>query len=140
MIPLERWWFGSCYWVLEVVNKEADALSKYNSQLACCCKMLAGNRLLTSFSTQFFTASAFLWSGIEQMMCLDFMICRIDMLIACNGTSSKVLNQPSFSCCSRHALSKFTTKKGASVSKSAGGSLKAKWPFSPIPTNATSIG
>src|SRR5690606_3772800 len=108
MIPLERWWFGSCYWVLEVVNKEADALSKYNSQLACCCKMLAGNRLLTSFSTQFFTASAFLWSGIEQMMCLDFMICRIDMLIACNGTSSKVLNQPSFSCCSRHALSKFT--------------------------------
>ena len=29
---------------------------------------------------------------------------------------------------------------GSRVSKSAGGSLNARWPFSPIPTNATSMG
>ena len=30
--------------------------------------------------------------------------------------------------------------KGVSTAKSAGGSLKARWPFSPIPTKAASIG
>ena len=33
-----------------------------------------------------------------------------------------------------------TTRYGSSVSKSAGGSLKARWPFSPMPTKATSMG
>ena len=47
---------------------------------------------------------------------------------------------PRPSCCRRHASSSSTTRYGSSVSKSAGGSLKARWPFSPMPTKATSIG
>ena len=49
-------------------------------------------------------------------------------------------NQPSPSCCRRQASSRSTTRYGSSVVKSAGGSLKARWPFSPMPTKATSTG
>ena len=86
------------------------------------------------------TAAALRASGTEQTMDFAFMICRIDMEIALTGTSARVLNQPSPNCCRRHASSRLTTMNGASTSKSAGGSLNARCPFSPIPTKATSIG
>ena len=64
---------------------------------------------------------------------------RTDIEIACDGTSSTDANQPSPTCCRRHASSSVTTRYGRCVRKSAGGSLKARWPFSPMPTKATSI-
>ena len=70
----------------------------------------------------------------------DVRIWRIDIEIARRGTSSRRGNQPSPSCWRRQASSSDTTRYGSLVSKSAGGSLKARCPFSPMPTKATSMG
>ena len=86
------------------------------------------------------TAAALRASGTTATIARDFRIWRIDIVIARSGTSSIAVNHPSPTCWRRHASSSRTTRYGCSVSKSAGGSLNARWPFSPIPTNATSIG
>ena len=70
------------------------------------------------------TAWALRSSGTVQMIVALLVICLMLIEIACLGTSSKVGNHPSFDCCVRHFLSSSTRIKGASVSKSAGGSLK----------------
>ena len=49
--------------------------------------------------------------------------------------------QPSATCCSRHARSSSTTFTSSGSAKSAtGGSLKAMWPFSPMPRQMRSMG
>ena len=102
--------------------------------------MDAGQMFSTGPSRVLLTASAFRLSGTEQMMRLLFIICRMLIEIARVGTASSDGNHSSPSCCLRHASSSATTMYGSSVSKSAGGSLNARWPFSPMPTSATSIG
>ena len=106
----------------------------------CVCRIDDGWTFVTSPSRQSRTAFALRASGTMQRTSRAFRIWRIDMEIARRGTSSRVANQPSPSCCRRHASSSSTTRYGSSVSKSAGGSLKARWPFSPMPTKATSTG
>src|SRR5690606_40068293 len=60
---------------------------------------------------------------ISQIIRSDFIICLIDIEIACNGTSSTLLNHPSPNCCWRHCKSRLTIRYASSTSKSAGGSL-----------------
>ena len=84
------------------------------------------------------TASAFRWSGTEQTSVRLARIRRIDIENACVGTLSSDGNQPSPTCCRRHGSSSVTTRYGAVVSKSAGGSLNATCAFSPMPIIDTS--
>src|SRR5699024_399495 len=91
-------------------NNEAEPLSKKQVQWGCSCNILAGCLLETGKVRQFLTAEAFLLSGTEAMICFDRIICRIDILIACLGTSSTEPNQPSPICCCLQAISRFTTK------------------------------
>ena len=123
-------------------NKEAESLSKNTLTLLCSFNIEAGCIFVMGLSKerQLFTAYAFLRSWIVQMICSAFIICLIDIEIACVGTSATDLNQPSPTCCFLQNSSNSTSINGSSISKSAGGSLKARCPFSPIPTNATSIG
>ena len=114
--------------------------SRYSVVFACVCRIDAGAIGETGPSTHAFTAFAFRASGTTAMISLDFRICRTDIEIARAGTSSIDANQPSPTCCRRHASSSVTMMYGCSVEKSAGGSLKARWPFSPMPTNARSTG
>ena len=86
------------------------------------------------------TAFALRWSGHEQMMFFDEIISCIDIVIAREGTSSIFLNQPSPTCCLLDLLSSSTIIYGSVVSRSAGGSLNARWPFSPMHMNVTSRG
>src|SRR5215204_6270030 len=87
------------------LRSAAEDSSRYNVQLAWNCRILAGFRLLTGSSRQFFTVSAFLLSGTEHIICFDFNICWIGILIACFGTASNDSNHPSPSCCFRQASS-----------------------------------
>ena len=125
---------------LLALSSDAAGSSRNSVHCLCCCRIDAGTCGVTSPSTALRTASALRSSGTVQMIAALFMICRTLIEIACLGTSSNVGNQPSPSCCRRQASSSWTTRYGSSVSKSAGGSLNARWPFSPMPTNATSIG
>lgn len=54
------------------------------------------------------TASALRASGTLATTQRLFMICRIDIEMACLGTASSVGNQPSPNCCCRHAASRST--------------------------------
>ena len=56
------------------------------------------------------------------------------------GTSASERKWPSPTCCRRQFSSSVTTWMVAAVSKSAGGSLKARWPFSPMPMTQASAG
>ena len=60
--------------------------------------------------------------------------------IAVSGTSAAFANHPSPDLLPPTTLVERDDDVGSSVSKSAGGSLNARWPFSPMPTNATSTG
>jgi len=89
MIPFVIWWYlillvsaTLTYAVSWEESKEALLVSKYMKHPECCCNMLAGWRLSTGNSKQFFTAIAFRWSGTEQIIFFDFNICFIDMLMA----------------------------------------------------------
>src|SRR4029079_270094 len=93
---------------------------------ACVCRMDAGAAGDTGPSRQALTAGAFRASGTTQMISRDFMIWRIDIEIACDGTSSIDANQPSPTCCRRQAASSVTIKYGWSVVKSAGGMLEGR--------------
>ena len=93
-----------------------------------------------SLSRHAFTACALRLSGTITINSRALRICRGDIEIARVGTSEISANQPSPTCCRRHASSRFTIMYGSSIRKSAGGSLNAMCPFSPIPKNATSIG
>ncbi len=115
-------------------------VSNFTVTSGCVCKMEAGANLLTGPSRQALTAAAFRSSGTMQRIFFAFKICRMDIEIACWGTSARFLNQPSPTCWRRHASSSLTTIYGCSVSKFAGGSLNARCPFSPIPTKARSTG
>src|SRR5690606_35125621 len=121
-------------------NNDADPSSRKQTHSGCSCKILDGCILVTGSVRQSFIACAFLLSGAAQIIRSDFIICLIDIEIACNGTSSTLLNHPSPNCCWRHCKSRLTIRYASSTSKSAGGSLNARWPFSPMPTKATSIG
>jgi hypothetical protein len=57
-----------------------------------------------------FTAAALRASGTTQMMAFDFRICRMDIDTARAGTASIDGNQPSPTCCRRHASSSSTTR------------------------------
>src|SRR6266496_2230607 len=72
------------------------------------------------------TACALRASGTTQIISLDLRICRTDIDSAFSGTSDKVENHPSFTCCQRQASSRATIKYEASASKSAGASLNAR--------------
>ena len=62
-------------------------------------------------------------------------------VIAWAGTSASVAKCPSSTCWRRQAASSSTTFTSSGSSKSAtGGSLKARWPFSPIPRQHRSSG
>jgi hypothetical protein len=103
--------------------------------------MVAGQAVDISAFIVLYIASAFLSSGTTQLMCLQFIIAGIVSDSACVGISSKVGNQPSPSCCMRHASSSSTIFTSLLSLKSAtGGSLNAMCPFSPIPIHATSTG
>ena len=102
--------------------------------------MEAGALELISPSRHALTAAAFRASGTTATISSAFKICRIDMEMARVGTSAMDEYQPSFTCWRRQASSSSTTRYGSSVSKSAGGSLNARCPFSPIPTNARFTG
>ncbi len=122
-------------------NFEADSLSRYKITSGCFRKIVAGQSVEISAFTVLKTASAFRPSGTTQLICLQFIIAGIVSERACVGTSSKVGNQPSPSCCFRHASSNSTTFTSFGSLKSAtGGSLNAMCPFSPIPIQATSTG
>ena len=57
---------------------------------------------------------------------------------AVRGTSARLGKQPSFTCCLRQGSSSSTTRTSARSAKSqTGGSMKARWPFSPIPRMAS---
>ena len=71
-------------------------------------------KITTRCSTVFFTAVAFLLSGTEQIIWVDFIICCTDILIAYPGTSSIDLNQPSPNCCFLHGSSNSTINMVAS--------------------------
>src|SRR5882672_3713988 len=51
-----------------LVNEDEDSKSRKSVHPSCFCKILAGNKLLTLCSTQFFTANAFRLSGTEQII------------------------------------------------------------------------
>ena len=75
-----------------------------------------------------------------QMISRDFRICRTDIEIALHRHVVD-RGEPAFAQLLAPArIVERDDQVGASVSKSAGGSLNARWPFSPMPTNATSIG
>ena len=84
-----------------------------------------------TFRNNPFAAWAFLSSGAVQIIFSAFIICFMDIEIACAGTSSTDLNQPSPICCLRQASSKSTIIKGGSLNfkESAGGSLNASAHF-----------
>lgn len=121
-------------------SSEAASVSKNILQFRCVCNMEAGHVFVTFPSRAFLTASAFRLSGTETIKHALFMICRMLIDIARRGTCSNVSNHPSPNCWALHFSSRLTMIYGSSVSKSAGGSLNARWPFSPIPIRAASIG
>src|SRR5439155_4527127 len=121
-------------------RRDADSLSRNTAQFLWRWRMEAGTLGVTEPWRLFLTASALRRSGTEQTIAADFMICLGDMEMARFGTAAKEGNHPSPSCCWRQAVSRLTTRYGLVVLKSAGGSLKATWPFSPMPMKATSIG
>ena len=61
-------------------------------------------------------------------------------VIARRGTAASSANQPSATCCRRQRSSSSTTRTVCGSAKSAPGSLKAKWPFSPMPIKPSTGG
>ena len=99
-----------------------------------------GHSGVTGFSSAFFTASALRASGTMANTYLALRRAGTVSVIARFGTSSILSKWPSFTCCMRHRSSSVTMWMRSRVAKSAGGSLKAKCPFSPIPKTQMSAG
>ena len=76
------------------VKREAEARSRNRSTFACVCRIDAGTLGVTGPSTDARTASAFRRSGTMQRMWRASRICRTDIEMARDGTSSMVSNQP----------------------------------------------
>ena len=99
-----------------------------------------GQLVVTGPSSAIFTASALRASGTIASTCFAWRRAGTVSVIARLGTSSIVLKWPSFTCCVRHRSSSVTIWIRSRVPKSAGGSLKARCPFSPIPKTQMSAG
>src|SRR4029453_14065059 len=127
-------------WSFPFVRSAAEGASRYTVVPGCRWRTDAGCCGVTGPSRQSRTACALRASGTMHRISSASRIWRIDIEIARWGTSSRRGNQPSPSCCRRQASSRETTRYGSFASKSAGGSLKARCPFSPMPTKATSMG
>ena len=84
-------------------------------------------------SKQAFIACALRLSGTTARISLALRIWRADIERARVGTWEMSANHASPTCWRRQASSRLTMMYGSSVVKSAGGSLKAMCPFSPMP-------
>ena len=91
------------------VRSCADATSNRTVVLGCCRRIEAGSRLVSGPLIAARTASALRASGTLHTIRRARRISRMVMLMARLGTSSRDANQPSPTCCRRHASSNGTT-------------------------------
>src|SRR2546426_3539168 len=115
-------------------SRLAEPASRNKVQRPCCRKNEAGQAVLIGPRNAALTASALRFSGTTQIIFLAAQSAGIVSVKAYWGTAAISRKCPSPTCCCRHRSSSFTsfTVNGSSKSATAG-SLKARWPFSPMP-------
>src|SRR5690242_14357034 len=119
----------------------ADSASRYSVACSWRRRNDAGQAVLIGPYSAACTGAALRASGTIARTRRADRSAGIVTVIAWVGTSSTVAKCPSPTCCSRDAASSGTTLTARGSSNSAtGGSLNARWPFSPIPQHVRSSG
>src|SRR6185295_5063810 len=103
-------------------------------QCACFRRNDPGHAVVIGPCNAALTACAFRFSGTMQIIFFAEQSAGIVSVNAYDGTASRFGKCPSPTCCCLQASSSFTIlTERLSLKSATGGSLKARWPFSPIP-------
>ena len=117
-------------------NSADDSWSRKTVASGCVFSRVAGHAVEMSSSMTRRTIAALRLPGTDTISFGTRNSVGTVKVIARVGTPSSDGNQPSATCCSRHLLSRIATLTACGSLKSASlGSLKARCPFSPIPSS-----
>src|SRR5580765_7001121 len=126
---------------MDVYNKLADSLSRNKRQCACSRKIAPGQATDTGPCNAALTASALRFSGTMHIIFFAAQSAGMVSVSAYDGTDSRLGKYPSPTCWRLQVSSSLTIlTERASLKSATAGSLKAKWPFSPMPRQQRSIG